>query len=115
MGFGHRVFQGNDPRAEEMRRSMRAMGSAAGRLGFAEKLEKAVAVAIERVKPGRKLPPNVEIAAALLLDAVGIPREAFTLAFAVGRSPGWIAHALEQGKTGRLMRPASAYIGPPIG
>jgi citrate synthase len=115
MGFGHRVFQGNDPRAAAMRRSMKAMGAAAGRLGFAEKLEQAVAVAIERVKPGRKLPPNVEIAAALLLDAVGIPREAFTLAFAVGRGPGWIAHALEQAKTGRLMRPASVYIGPPIG
>jgi citrate synthase len=115
MGFGHRVFQGNDPRAVEMRRSMKAMGSAAGRLAFAETLEQAVAAAIERVKPGRKLPPNVEIAAALLLDAVGIPRDAFTLVFAVGRSPGWIAHALEQRRTGRLMRPASAYVGPPIG
>jgi citrate synthase len=115
MGFGHRVFQGNDPRALEMRRSLTAMGPAAGRLAFAETLERAVAVAIDRVKPGRKLPPNVEITAALLLDAVGIPRDAFTLAFAVGRSPGWIAHALEQQKTGRLIRPASTYIGPPVG
>jgi citrate synthase len=115
MGFGHRVFQGNDPRAAEMRRSLAAMGPAVGRLAFAETLEKAVAAAVDRVKPGRKLPPNVEITAALLLDAVGIPRDAFTLAFAVGRSPGWIAHALEQRKTGRLIRPASTYIGPPIG
>jgi len=115
MGFGHRVFHGNDPRAAEMRRSLAAMGPAAGRLAFAETLEKAVAVAVDRVKPGRKLPPNVEITAALLLDAVGIKRDAFTLAFAVGRSPGWIAHALEQRKTGRLIRPASTYIGPPIG
>ena len=98
-----------------MRRSLTAMGPAAGRLAFAETLERAVAVAIDRVKPGRKLPPNVEITAALLLDAVGIPRDAFTLAFAVGRSPGWIAHALEQQKTGRLIRPASTYIGPPVG
>jgi citrate synthase len=115
MGFGHRVFQGNDPRAEAMRRSMQAMGKRAGRLAFADRLEKAVAVAIERVKPGRKLPPNVEIMAALLLDAVGIPREAFTLAFAVGRSAGWLAHAMEQQKTGRMIRPVSAYVGPPIG
>jgi len=115
MGFGHRVFAGNDPRSEAMRRSMRAMGPQAGRLAFADRLEKAVAVAIDRVKPGRMLPPNVEIMASLLLDAVGIPREAFTLAFAVGRSAGWLAHAMEQQQTGRMFRPTSAYIGSPIG
>lgn len=115
MGFGHRVFHGNDPRAEAMRRSMQAMGPNAGRLAFAERLEKAVAVAIERVKPGRTLPPNVEIMAALLLDAVGIPRDAFTLVFAVSRGAGWLAHAMEQQKTGRMIRPTSAYVGPPIG
>lgn len=114
MGFGHRVFQGNDPRAVEMRKAMRDMGPAAGRLAFAERLEQAVATAIERVKPGRKLPPNVEITAALLLDAVGIPREAFTPVFAVGRSGGWLAHAMEQQKTGRMMRPTSAYVGVPV-
>jgi citrate synthase len=115
MGFGHRVFHGNDPRAEAMRRSLRAMGPGAGRLAFADRLEQAVAAAIERVKPGRTLPPNVEIMAALLLDAVGIPRDAFTLVFAVGRSAGWLAHAMEQQKTGRMIRPTSAYVGPPIG
>jgi citrate synthase len=114
MGFGHRVFSGNDPRAEAMRRAMQAMGPHAGRLDFAARLEKAVAVAIQRVKPGRTLPPNVEIMAALLLDAVGVPRDAFTLVFAVGRSAGWLAHAMEQQKTGRMIRPVSAYIGPPI-
>jgi citrate synthase len=115
MGFGHRVFSGNDPRAEAMRRAMQGMGPHAGRLDFAVRLEQAVAVAIQRVKPGRRLPPNVEIMAALLLDAVGIPREAFTLVFAVGRSAGWLAHAMEQQKTGRMIRPVSAYVGPPIG
>jgi citrate synthase len=115
MGFGHRVFSGNDPRAEAMRRAMQAMGPRAGRLEFAVRLEKAVAVAIQRVKPGRTLPPNVEIMAALLLDAVGIPREAFTLVFAVGRGAGWLAHAMEQQKTGRMIRPVSSYIGPPMG
>ena len=115
MGFGHRVFHGNDPRAEAMRRSMLAMGPQAGRLAFARRLETAVAAAIERVKPGRTLPPNVEIMAALLLDAVGIPREAFTPVFAVGRSAGWLAHAMEQQKTGRMIRPVSAYVGPPVG
>jgi citrate synthase len=114
MGFGHRVFRGNDPRAEAMRRSIQAMGPDAGRLAFANRLEQAVAVAIDRVKPGRTLPPNVEIMAALLLDAVGIPRDAFTLVFAVGRSAGWLAHAMEQQKTGRMIRPTSVYVGPPI-
>ncbi|MGE0223106.1 MAG: citrate synthase [Acetobacteraceae bacterium] len=115
MGFGHRVFSGNDPRAEAMRQALQRMGPMAGRLAFATKVEQAVARAIERVKPGRKLPPNVEIMAALLLDAVGIPRQGFTPVFAVGRCVGWIAHALEQQKTGRMIRPTSAYVGPPIG
>jgi citrate synthase len=114
MGFGHRVFHGNDPRAEAMRRSLQAMGPGVGRLAFADRLEKAVAVAIDRVKPGRRLPPNVEVMAALLLDSVGIPRAAFTPAFAMARSAGWLAHAMEQQKTGRMIRPTSTYVGPPI-
>ncbi|MBS0642625.1 MAG: citrate synthase [Proteobacteria bacterium] len=114
MGFGHRVFSGNDPRAAAMHRALHAMGPEAGRLAFADRLEAAVAAAIARVKPGRTLPPNVEIMAALLLDAVGIPRDAFTLVFAIGRCAGWLAHALEQQKTGRMIRPISAYVGPPI-
>jgi citrate synthase len=111
MGFGHRVFRGNDPRAEAMRRALAAMGPMAARLTFASHVEARVAAAIERVKPGRTLPPNVEIMAALLLDAVGFPREAFTPVFAVGRCAGWIAHALEQAKTGRMIRPTSKYVG----
>jgi len=112
MGFGHRVFRGNDPRAEAMRGALRRMGPAAGRLAFAEEVEQRVAAVLARVKPGRLLPANVEIAAALLLDAVGIPREAFNPVFAVSRSVGWLAHAMEQQKTGRMIRPTSRYIGP---
>jgi citrate synthase len=98
-----------------MRRALQTMGPQAGRLAFADRLEQAVSAVIERVKPGRTLPPNVELTAALLLDAIGIPREAFTPVFAVGRSAGWLAHAMEQQKTGRMIRPVSAYAGPPIG
>jgi citrate synthase len=111
MGFGHRVFRGNDPRAEAMRRALAAMGPMAGRLEFASLVEARVAAVIERVKPGRKLPPNVEIMAALLLDTVGFPREAFTPVFAVARCAGWVAHALEQQRTGRMIRPTSKYVG----
>jgi len=113
-GFGHRVFRGNDPRAAAMRAVLQRMGPAARRLEFASHLEQRVAAVAARVKPGRRLPANVEVMAALLLDAVGFPRQAFTAVFAITRSAGWIAHALEQRATGRMIRPASHYIGPKV-
>jgi citrate synthase len=117
MGFGHRVFRLGDPRAAVLRAALERMGEAlgpqVGRLAFAAEVERAVGAAYARLKPGRPpLQPNVEINAALLLDAVGLPREAFTPAFAVARCAGWLAHAMEQQKDGRLVRPSSAYVGP---
>ncbi len=113
MGFGHRVFRNGDPRALALRGALQRLAPSAGRLAFAAEVEARVAAVSARLKPGRPpLQPNVEINAALLLDAVGIPREAFTPVFAVGRMPGWLAHAMEQRQTGRLIRPSSAYIGP---
>ena len=111
-GFGHRVFRGNDPRALAMRAALQQMGAGGGRLAFAARLEERLAAVLARVKPGRRLPANIEVMAAVLLDAVGIPRQAFTATFAVARSAGWIAHALEQQQTGRMIRPTSAYVGP---
>jgi citrate synthase len=117
MGFGHRVFRLGDPRAQLLRgaleRLRKRLGPGAGRLAFAAEVERAVSKAFARLKPGRPpLYPNVEITAALLLDAVGLPRDAFTPVFAVARAAGWIAHAMEQQKAGRLIRPSSAYVGP---
>jgi citrate synthase len=113
MGFGHRVFRHGDPRADELRKALERLGPGAGRLAFAAEVERRVREVFARLKPGRPaLQPNVEINAALLLDAVGIPRDAFTPVFAVGRCAGWLAHAMEQQRTGRLIRPSSAYIGP---
>jgi citrate synthase len=117
MGFGHRVFKGGDPRAlilgDALRRLGDRLGPAAGRLAFAAEVERAVAAAFARIKPGRPaLQPNVEINAALLLDAVGLPRDAFMPVFAVARCAGWLAHAMEQQREGRLVRPSSAYVGP---
>jgi citrate synthase len=117
MGFGHRVFKGGDPRAlilgEALRRLGARLGPAAGRLAFAAEVERAVGAAFAELKPGRPpLQPNVEINAALLLDAVGLPRDAFMPVFAVARCAGWLAHAMEQRREGRLVRPSSAYIGP---
>jgi citrate synthase len=111
-GFGHRVFRGNDPRAAVLRAALQQLGSSVARLQLAVRLEERLAAVLARLKPGRHLPANVEIMAALLLDAVGIPRDAFTAIFGIARSAGWIAHALEQQKTGRMIRPASHYVGP---
>jgi len=118
MGFGHRVFRLGDPRATLLRIALERIGEelgpGAGRLAFAARVERAVADTFARLKPGRPpLQPNIEINAALLLDTAGFPRDAFTPVFAVGRGAGWIAHALEQRTVDRLIRPASAYIGPP--
>jgi citrate synthase len=117
MGFGHRVFKDGDPRALILRDALRRLGDrlgpAAGRLAFAAEVERSVAAAFAKVKPGRPpLQPNVEINAALLLDAVGLPRDAFMPVFAVARCAGWLAHAMEQRREKRLVRPSSAYIGP---
>ena len=54
----------------------------------------------------------MEFYTALLLEAVGLPRDAFTPVFAVARCAAWLAHAMEQRQTGRMIRPASTYIGP---
>jgi citrate synthase len=117
MGFGHRVFKGGDPRALILRDALRRLGDrlgpGAGRLTFAAEVERSVGAAFARLKPGRPtLQPNVEINAALLLDAVGLPRDAFMPVFAVARCAGWLAHAMEQQREGRLVRPSSAYVGP---
>src|SRR3954465_14364013 len=117
MGFGHRVFRLGDPRAALLHAALERMGETLGpgigRLAFAAEVERAVGAAFAKLKPGRPpLQPNIEINAALLLDAVGFPRDAFTPVFAIGRGAGWLAHAMEQRQAGRLIRPSSAYIGP---
>lgn len=112
MGFGHRVFRVRDPRADALRESLQRLGPSVGRLAFAADFERRALAALERHKPGRSLQTNLEINAALLLDAVGLDRDAFMPVFAIGRSAGWIAHALEQQKTGRMIRPLSKYVGP---
>ena len=112
MGFGHRVFRLRDPRADILRDALLKLEPGSKRLAFAQDVEQRAVAALNRIKPGRRLEANIEMDAALLLDAIGLPREAFTPVFAVARAPAWVAHALEQQKTGRMIRPASTYIGP---
>jgi citrate synthase len=112
MGFGHRVFRLRDPRADMLRAALLRLDPNSPRLAFAKRVERAAVAALERRKPGRRLEANIEMDAALLLDAIGLPRDAFTPVFAMARAPAWIAHALEQRRSGRMIRPASAYVGP---
>jgi citrate synthase len=112
MGFGHRVFRIRDPRAEVLRAAVASLKADAGRLAFAREVEAKALAALARHKPGRSLQMNIEMNAALLLEALGVPRDAFTQVFAVPRCAGWLAHAMEQQKTGRMIRPVSNYIGP---
>lgn len=115
MGFGHRIYRVRDPRADVLKavvRQLGAEGETGRRLAFAEKVEQAALEVLRVAKPSRTLQTNVEFYTALVLEAAGFPKEAFTNVFAAGRVAGWIAHAREQQTTGRLIRPQSRYVGP---
>lgn len=111
MGFGHRIYQVRDPRADVLKSAFETLDTGTKDLGFSAKVEAYARQALARHKPDRKLDTNVEFYTAILLDALKIPRQAFTPVFASARTAGWIAHAMEQQRTGRLLRPASLYIG----
>jgi citrate synthase len=111
MGFGHRVYKAEDPRAEILR-SMAEQASDADFFALSRRTEeRALALLAER-KPGRRLYTNVEFYSAAVLAAVGLPGDMFTPTFAVSRSVGWTAHVLEQVANNRLIRPQSAFVGP---
>jgi len=110
MGFGHRVYRAEDPRARVLRRTAREIG--APRLEVAEALEKAALEELKARKPDRVLATNVEFWSAVVLDFAGVPPELFTPMFACARVAGWSAHILEQKREGRLIRPTAKYIGP---
>jgi citrate synthase len=112
MGFGHRVYKVRDPRADALKLAVRWLDARQGRLEFAEAVEAAALEVLRERKPKQSLQTNVEFYTALLLEALAFPPSAFTCAFATGRVTGWVAHAREQAIGGRLIRPASRYIGP---
>jgi citrate synthase len=116
MGMGHRIYRVRDPRAavfEKQVERLAATGAAraAGRLALARAVEREAEAALAARHPERPLRANVEFFTAVLLEAVGLPREAFSPAFAAGRVAGWCAHVMEQRAHGRLIRPASRYVG----
>ena len=111
MGFGHRIYRVRDPRADVLKDAIERLAVNGTDLPFAGEVEAYIRAALRRNNPDRPLDTNVEFFTAILLDALKIPRQAFTPIFAAARVAGWTAHAREQQRCGRLIRPSSAYIG----
>jgi citrate synthase len=111
MGFGHRVYRAEDPRARLLRRTANELESP--RFEVAEELERAALEELRRRKPDRVLATNVEFWSAVVLDIAEIPPDLYPALFACARVAGWSAHILEQKRTGRLIRPSASYVGPP--
>jgi citrate synthase len=110
MGFGHRVYRAEDPRARVLRRTAREIG--APRLEVAERLEEAALAELKARRPDRVLATNVEFWSAVVLDYADVPPDLFTPMFTCARVAGWSAHILEQKREGRLIRPTAEYVGP---
>jgi citrate synthase len=110
MGFGHRVYRAEDPRARTLRRTAKEL--AAPRYEVAEALERAALEELRARRPDRVLETNVEFWAAIVLDFAEVPPHMFTSMFTCARTGGWSAHILEQKRTGRLIRPSAKYVGP---
>jgi len=110
MGFGHRIYRAEDPRARVLRRTAREIGSPL--LEVAEALEQAALAELAARKPDRVLATNVEFWSAVILNDAGVPPELFTPMFTCARVAGWSAHIMEQKREGRLIRPTALYAGP---
>ena len=110
MGFGHRVYRAEDPRARVLRRTAKRIG--APRVEVAEALEEAALAELQVRYPDRVLATNVEFWSAVVLDFADVPPELFTPMFTCARTAGWSAHILEQKHEGRLVRPTAKYVGP---
>lgn len=113
-GFGHRAYKTEDPRGVILHRIARTVADPE-RFELAEAVERAALAALRRARPQARLFTNVEYYSAVVLEAVGLPREMFTPTFAVARTAGWTAHALEQAADNRLIRPDVEYVGPAKG
>src|SRR5664279_2745121 len=109
MGFGHRVYRAQDPRARVLRATCERLN--APRFEVAAALEKAALDALQARRPDRVLATNVEFWAAVLLDFAEVPAPMFSPMFTCARTAGWSAHILEQKNTGRLIRPSARYVG----
>jgi citrate synthase len=115
MGFGHRVYKVRDPRADVLAAAAERLFTRAGDMSLytlARSVESVALRLLEEYKPGRRLQTNVEFYTALLLHGLGFDTALFTPTFAISRVSGWIAHAFEQRRANRIIRPQSEYAGP---
>src|ERR671920_1825517 len=110
MGFGHRVYRAEDPRARVLRRTCKELG--ATRYDAAVALEQAALAELRERRPDQRIETNVEFWAAVILDFAEVPPHMMPSLFSCARTAGWCAHIMEQKKTGRLVRPSARYIGP---
>lgn len=111
MGFGHRVYKVRDPRADVFNKAVMLLTNGNERVRFARDVEQVALATLKEMKPDQRLDTNMEYYTAVLLEALGIPRDAVTAVFALSRIAGWSAHVIEQERVGRLIRPQSNYIG----
>ena len=108
MGFGHRVYRTEDPRAIILRRLSKEVGEDAGDLKWYNMLNEVR----EAIMSSKKLYPNVDLYSGSVYAQMGIPTDIFTPVFAMSRVAGWTAHVLEQYQNNRLIRPRAEYTGP---
>jgi citrate synthase len=107
MGFGHRIYLAEDPRSRHLRKVGKSLCQRIDRMDLYRKCSKIQDV----VHKERKIYPNVDFYAAIVLNALGVPKEFFTPFFASSRIAGWTAHILEQYSESELIRPTSGYLG----
>ncbi len=118
MGFGHRVYKNYDPRAKIIKKAcddvLAKLHISDPLLDIAKHLEEAALSDPYFVE--RKLYPNVDFYSGIIMRAIGIPVEMFTVIFAIGRMPGWIAnyHEVSEDPAGRIYRPRQIYVGPAL-
>jgi 2-methylcitrate synthase len=108
MGFGHRVYRTEDPRATHLREMSGKLGQRIGETKWYDMSRKMEEV----VKREKGLNANVDFYSASTYYSLGIPTDLFTPIFACSRISGWTAHVLEQYKSNRLIRPRAEYVGP---
>jgi len=104
-GFGHQLYPDGDVRAVALFGMMRELGPGAAELAFAERVAASVEQQIDRK-------PNVDFATVTLERVLGLPKDSALALFLLGRTVGWIAHAIEQAAHGALIRPRARYTGP---
>ena len=109
MGFGHRVYRAEDPRARVLRATAERLR--APRFEAAAAFEQAALAELRERRPDRAIETNVEFWAAVILDFAEVPPHMMPAMFTCGRTAGWCAHILEQKRLGKLVRPAALYVG----